>query len=575
MFDSGHGLSLTSVLGTGIVLLAHALLVSSCAVPVAPTGGPVDKIPPVVKSISPARDAVGVKLDSRVVRFEFSEYMNESSFSQSFSLSPEPSIAPKITWRRRVATVVLPEDLAPNTTYVLTLDTRLRDANGVAYASANSFAFSTGSFVSRGKISGRVIRNMDGKPEKAVDVFAYPVTDSISSNKQLPLRSKYRTQTTDGGDFVFDYLTPGPYVVTAVRDGNNNRRADESEMGAIGDTLFVTAADQDVSYLTLYSFLLDTSPPETRRLRTLSNSRLAIRYSEAIHPPGMDGWIVRDSVTLVQRDVRQAYISPTDPREVIIETEPLPATRHQVITPSVPDSAGTISSIETLSFTPGLESDTSSTRFVGYFPEPSASADSVSVVRADQQFGIELSQFYPVERSDSVRVFDDAGNRVAFVTNTNNGRSFEIVVDSVSRSGRLRMDILGAAFGLKDSTYTHFFAPMNANDLGSLSGIATSTSPEATVIVEAYQARTGELSGRISPDSSGRFELKELTPGNYRLRIIEDRNGNGIWDHGLFDPLTEAESLNFTADTLSVRARWESAYPDTIRVGRRGQPENE
>ncbi len=553
-------------------LFALVLILSSCAVPVAPTGGPVDKVAPMVASMTPGRDAVNVPADSKTIRFEFSEYMNESSFNQAFSISPEPDAPPKISWKRRVATVALSERLTPNTTYVLTLDTRLRDANGVAYANAKSFAFSTGNQVNRGKIAGIIVGNLNGKPIKGTDVFAYPLTDSIRINRRLPARPKYRTQTDEAGEFTFDYLTPGDYLILGLTDRNNNKRVDESERVALADTLFTTAKESGVSSLRMYSFVYDMTPPEMRRLRTISNARVALRYSEEIYPESMEGWSIRDSVTQVVRNVRQAYLSASDPREVVVVTEPLPATRHEVIPPSLPDSAGNNSASNVFSFTPGLDSDTSSTLFLAFLPKPDASTDSLSHVPPGSPFGIELNQYYQVEGSQNIRLFDVTDNRVAFLASTSDGRSYELIVDSLSRTGMLRMDLDGAAFGLADTVKSHFFDPMTTDDLGSLSGIALSASG-GRVIVEAFPAKSHQRAGVAAADSTGKFEITSLTPQNYQLRIIDDQNLNGKWDSGTLSPLRSAEAITFSADTLSVRAKWESFLPDTVYVGSTSTPE--
>ena len=61
----------TTAPATVYIVCLAALAFASCAVPVAPTGGPPDREPPVIESIEPANGAVNVT--SSVIRIAFNE----------------------------------------------------------------------------------------------------------------------------------------------------------------------------------------------------------------------------------------------------------------------------------------------------------------------------------------------------------------------------------------------------------------------------------------------------------------------------------------------------------------------
>lgn len=541
-------------------------LFAACAVPVAPTGGPVDSQAPIVHELVPARDQTNVPLDQKDIRFTFSEYMNEGSFSQAFSISPEPLTAPKIRWRRKSAIVSLEESLLPNTTYVLALNNRLRDANGVAYSGATSFAFSTGERVSRGRIAGRVESGLDGSPIKNVDVFAYPLTDSITTTNQLPIRPKYRTQANDKGEFQFDYLTPDTYVVIAIIDRNNNRRADELELVAIGDSLTTVAQETEPRALRLLSFMLDNEPPVVRSVRASSRSRVTVRFSESV-TSALGDWAIADSASGAYVDSVAAFVSPDNPRDVTLRTNPLPSLTYRIDLPAVADTAGNSADAQSLYFKPASSLDTTTTRLLSFIPPPTG-ADSVSsFVRrsASRGFGFELNEPAPVGATAFVRLTSSSGIAIPFEMSSTDGRSYDFRIPATVSPGIIRMELDGAAIGIADSIFVHYFDPLGIDELGSISGIVHPVGSNP-VFVEAYVS-AGELAGRANADSTGHFLLDELAPGTYRLRVVDDRNGNGEWDHGLFEPLSRSESLTFTSDTLTVRAKWESVMPDTLFVG--------
>ena len=56
--------------------------------------------------------------------------------------------------------------------------------------------------------------------------------------------------------------------------------------------------------------------------------------------------------------------------------------------------------------------------------------------------------------------------------------------------------------------------------------------------------------------STTRLEKRGLSPGKYKIEIIEDSNKNGVWDTGNYDRRRQPEKkMIFTPDAL--RAGWE------------------
>ncbi|MDE2723723.1 MAG: hypothetical protein OXI59_10150, partial [Gemmatimonadota bacterium] len=54
------------------------------------------------------------------------------------------------------------------------------------------------------------------------------------------------------------------------------------------------------------------------------------------------------------------------------------------------------------------------------------------------------------------------------------------------------------------------------------------------------------------------FSLTNLLPGTYRISGFLDRDHNGQWMSGQVHPFLPAEPLIARADTVEVRARWET-----------------
>ena len=123
------------------------LLLSGCAVPIPPRGGPVDEDPPTLVRSEPDDGEVNVSADR--ITFRFDEDLDERSVVQAVSITPEFEVAPTINAVGDRIEIVFPEALRPNTTYIISLDNRLRDAHGVALKQPVTVAFGTGPSPSR------------------------------------------------------------------------------------------------------------------------------------------------------------------------------------------------------------------------------------------------------------------------------------------------------------------------------------------------------------------------------------------------------------------------------------------
>ncbi|HAW80858.1 MAG TPA: hypothetical protein DCX27_14775, partial [Balneola sp.] len=100
------------------VLLVITLFIS-CATPVAPTGGPADKTGPKIENTTPETGAVN--FEGRKFSFEFSEFVNRSSFQTELNIEPDLGIEYEVNWRRKTAAVEFKNELPDSTTIIITV----------------------------------------------------------------------------------------------------------------------------------------------------------------------------------------------------------------------------------------------------------------------------------------------------------------------------------------------------------------------------------------------------------------------------------------------------------------------
>ena len=116
-------------------------------------------------------------------------------------------------------------------------------------------------------------------------------------------------------------------------------------------------------------------------------------------------------------------------------------------------------------------------------------------------------------------------------------------------------DLTGNPIG--DSVVQYTFSILNSDSLGWLEGHITrpaSDSGSRTVLLLRKLNDTRSLR-HISTDT---FKIA-LPAGKYLLGGFVDRNGNGRFDRGMIFPFTLSEPFRPLTDTVSVRARFETA----------------
>ena len=569
-----------------------ALAASGCANPVPPTGGPLDRTPPRLVEATPSDGALGVS--DGTLRLTFSEALDEASAARAVAVTPDTDAPLRVEANGRRLTVRLGE-LRPNTTYVVTFDTGLRDLRGVPLPAPLTLAFSTGRTLDRGALAGRVVDGLSGAPRAGIDVLAWPASDTLRGDSAFTSRPVARTQTGTDGVFRLGYLGASALFVAAVEDRNRNRRIDPGEAvaappapaltprpAALGPTSADSAAAapdstatsdaapaDTLSRLTWRLSRADTTAPRPERARSVAATRLAVRYSKPVRLTGADGWRLTDTtgadvpvraVWMPTGDAaRAAPDTPGTPsfgdvgfgREVMVETAPLALRPHRLTTGAVRDSSGNAARVAVLAVTPIATPDTLRLRIAATVPDDGRLVPG-------EALAIVLSR--PLG-ADSARlvVRDTLGQPIArrFVPDAS-GTRVSVVAATPFVVGLAGTD--GAAL---DSA--RFVSAYDARDLGSLSGqVERGAAVGAGAVVVVAEGAGRRFVTQAAAD--GAFAFSGLPAGPYRLLAWHDRDADGRWTPGALRPWRAAEALARVDAAVTVRARWDTAMPDPIRL---------
>jgi len=188
-----------------------------CANVVAPQGGPVDEDPPEVIRSTPPN--YSTHYDGSDVRIFFNEYVRLHNLHQKMLVSPPLKTMPEVRIRGRSIIMSIDEELEENTTYNFFFGDAIQDITEHNPIPNFQFVVSTGDYVDSLSVRGEVINAFDLKPAEGVYVMMYDnIYDSVPY-KELPV---YISRTDKEGRFEINNMRKGEYLMFALKDLNYN-----------------------------------------------------------------------------------------------------------------------------------------------------------------------------------------------------------------------------------------------------------------------------------------------------------------------------------------------------------------
>lgn len=522
-----------------IYVLFATMLLSACATPIAPTGGPADKTGPVLEYSRPESGTTG--FSGRSIEFQFNEFINRSSAAQAVTVEPGIGTGYSLDWKRKKLILTFDSELPDSTTVIITLGGDLADTRGNKTGNPITLAVSTGDEIDNGSITGQIKSAETGEGREGDKVLLY------RSPFDLNAPANYQAETDTGGVFQFSYLRAGRYRALYVNDRNRNKSWDrENEKARPFSEEFIRIEKDGTDTLdVLYLSDADTTAPEFQGIGLLSQNRLRLRFSENIRLTPDTKLNISDTLGGDVSDAYPLYILPEDNFVLMAQSnEALTDNNAYLIDVSgVEDAAGNLMNLREMQFTGSAQTDTTLQRIVHDNAEGGLREDeALQVVYATEINDAAISDSLVVVEGDVD--FNDWPE----ITVTRN-------VVEIAPQGTWIEDV-EYRFLLWNpvSKRRKIISPdvWSAKDYGSLlmnSDSADTRNYSYRLYNDNDLVRSGEFTG------SGRAEA--LLPGSYRLIVFRDENGNGKWDEGTVDPYRKAEPY-YVQSGLSVEPGFES-----------------
>ena len=216
-----------------IILLA--IVTYSCASIGNPDGGPYDEDPPKFMGSTPGLRYVNNK--KQKIELEFDEFIKLEKASEKVIFSPPQMEQPELKVVGKKVSVEYLDSLIDSTTYTIDFSDAIVDNNEGNPMGNFTFSFSTGNNIDTMEVSGVVLQASDLEPIKGIQVGLHKdLNDSAFTTKPFDRVSR----TDSRGRFSIRGVAPGKYRIYALKDGNQNYLFDsKTELIAYSDSIII------------------------------------------------------------------------------------------------------------------------------------------------------------------------------------------------------------------------------------------------------------------------------------------------------------------------------------------------
>lgn len=576
-----------------IFIIIAAAVMYSCANIGNPSGGPIDKTPPIFMRSNPTPNAVNVK--DRKIEIFFDEIVTLKDPSTKIIVSPAQTEMPRMSALGRKVTVELVDSLLPNTTYTIDFSNSIQDNNEGNAIDNFAFAFSTGSVIDSMRVSGYVLDSRTLEPMQSVVVgLQSNLADSAFHKEKL----QRVALTNDRGQFTIRNVSPGSYHIFALKDLDRDYKfGNPTEDIAFLDSIIVPSIGSREAADTVYNDLNEidtimraTRPAyfpndillsmfnEDRKSQYLANNlrvdstRISLTFAAASDTLPSLSIVGRNDVpdqwyTLERSQTNDTLTYWIRPPHLVSADTLMVATTYLRT-----DTASNLSwGTDTLKFTfqrqkakkkkKNEETDSlEQIRFMDLRPLANGTQEVYASLLLQAGTPIERysreafhlqrklqndTTFYPAEiKSIALRDSTLSRRDLMLKVDWEPGAAYKLAVDSLAMT-----DI----YGLQTKPLKVDFNVRKMEEYGNI--VFNIPVVRDSAIVELLDGTDKVV--LHTPVKNHRAELLNLQPGKYYARLFIDRNGNGKYDTGNYDMHLQPEETVYYPGAINLKKNWD------------------
>ena len=598
------------LLRSAVAMLFMGAFFSRCANIMTPDGGPRDTLPPVIVRLQP--DNFTTNFSGKKIYIEFDEFVQIKDQNKEMYTSPAMKKMPLVATKGKGIVITIRDTLKENTTYAIDFGSAIRDNNEGNPLNAMRYVFSTGDKVDSMMCSGYTADSYKADSVSKSFIWFF-IADSLPNTPGYDSTIFNRkpdaiARAQNNGIFIAQNLKPVNYRIYAIGDKNDNKMYEPgSDLVGILDTVYNPATMPEFAiwfdslrmypsaepqlYFRMFTDvafkaqrLVEASRPQQKQALLYFNTALpeiesirldSIPQDKILYDPRTKG---KDTVNLwlnvpaeqlpdtIKGEI--TYFRHDSIRQYVKTTEPLKLTWRKIETKEEEKEREKEEKERKKAEQEGRE------YVAPEKPNPfSYKISAQSEINPEKGFDLELS--FPAVRLDSASI------KLYKVESGKNGKDSEKEITKHFVRDTLNMGRWHIDAKWERNTKYRFYIPKGSitdfmgyeND--SISNAFATLDPEkyAKLIIKVsgtngkrYIIQQTDNSGKMQQEklncTDGTYQFNYVAPGEIRLRIIEDTNGNGQWDSGNVVEQLQPERAEMyfnekSEDLFTTKANWD------------------
>jgi len=585
-----------------LALSISFLMWVSCANPVAPTGGPKDETPPEFLGSEPVNRARNFNTDR--IDLVFDEFVVLKDLNQQLLVSPpmEEKLDVKTKGKGVRINFDKEEVLAENTTYTIYFGDAIVDLHENNPLSNFQYVFSTGQDIDSLSIRGKVLTAEYLLPAEEVFVCLYLDNNDTIVFDSLPqkVRPYYVAKTNKEGYFEINNIKNDRYLIFAVQDANANYFNDmPNEAVAFVSDLIIPEE--------VFDYIPDTIPVDTSNVELMDSlwANYAVQVTKItqtllLYEPQDSVQRVLEEDFLDNRRMHFEFKYPLK-EDVLFEVLNV-ASDKEVFLAEYSAKRDTLDLwflepfVDTLRLKmviDTLQADTVEIIFNTAEPKETPRArrgrqstetktKKVETISYSDNFTEEFPYFskgkitfktpIKIQNFENCTLLEDS-TAVPFEIYFTDKVKRKLLIDYSWKEGtEYRFEIPDQAltdiYGLKNDSIVAEFKTTEETDYAEL--ILHLVLPEesnSTWLVQLFKGteENEQVFAQASLDKSRNLVFPKLAADKYRLKILEDRDGNGRWTSGDYTKKQLPEKVFYFSTPIELKSGWK--VEETWEIG--------
>ncbi len=518
-------------------LFSISILLTACAQFVAPTGGKRDEMPPKLINSIPKNGQKLYKENTMVL--EFDELVDASSLRQELLITPETEGGFEIKTKSNRVQIKFSNQFKDSTTYTLNFRKGIKDLNERNETRNLMLVFSTGNIIDSLKIAGNIKSLKNNLPILDALVGLYSTKDSINIKKNKP---DYFIKTDSSGNFSFENIKSGSYRVYSFVDKNNNLRYDpkSESIGFLKDTIQLNKHLQNI-IIAIY----EANNEKPKNIKTIQRVEdFSILFDKSIKDYQIGFENPNDSLPYLMSKKELKFFNTINTNDTI------------PVRIMVADSNGNqLMFGQKIKFRENNIKKKGKQENFDFDISVRNGQDIEKNILLDFEFKFPITQLNPqkiIIKEDTVNQIDIQEQDLLW----NKSKTKLSFRKQINAKKELTIKLQTGAFinfkGDSSKNYTQRNPILKPENYGLIEGSLSKANNNKIIqlINEKYEVVLEQI-------TKEKFLFKNVKPGMYLIRVIDDINENGFWDCGNVEKEIEAEKITFFNEPIKVKSNFE------------------